>query len=195
MTEQTNPPARADRRWMRTVTGLVLGLTLMAVGVACGKPGSGNRVATANRSASASASASPGGHGDALKFAQCMRANGIADWPDPDPNNARPPVPPGPPDERIRAATDKCKQYMPNGGEPPKTDPQQLEAMRKFAQCMRDNGIADYPDPQPNGGMGFGPSAGGGGIDPNSAQFKAAEQKCQHLMPRPSDAAGPGSAG
>jgi hypothetical protein len=193
MTEQTFPAGQADRRWMRTVTGLALGLTLMATAVACGKAGHDNRVATANGSASATASAGTGGHGDALKFAQCMRANGVTEWPDPDPANPAPKVPPGPPDERIKAATEKCKQYMPNGGEPPKMDPQEVEAVRKFAQCMRDNGLADFPDPQPNGGVGFAPSAGG--MDPNSAQFKAAEQKCQHLMPRRSDPAGPGGAG
>src|SRR5947207_8651229 len=113
MTEQTFPPAPADRRWTRTMTGLVLGLALMTTGVACGNSGNGNRVATANGSASATTSAGPG-HGDALKFAQCMRANGIAEFPDPDPNsNAGPKGPPGPPDERIKAATEKCKQYMP----------------------------------------------------------------------------------
>src|SRR5437764_632867 len=101
MTEQTILPAPADRlRRIRTVTGLVLGVTLMAAPVACGTAGNGNRVATANGSASATADASTGGHGDALKFAQCMRANGITEWPDPDPDNAGPKGPPGPPDER-----------------------------------------------------------------------------------------------
>jgi hypothetical protein len=33
--------------------------------------------------------------------------------------------------------------------EPP--TPEKLAAMRKFSQCVRDHGIADWPDPRSNG--------------------------------------------
>jgi hypothetical protein len=49
-----------------------------------------------------------------------------------------------------------------------------------YSQCMRSHGVANFPDPtvQDGGGVGF---QLGSGIDPNSAQFKAAHQACQSL--------------
>jgi Pectinacetylesterase len=48
-----------------------------------------------------------------------------------------------------------------------------------YSQCMRDNGIADFPDPGPNGLVLDSP-----GIDPDSPQFKAAEEACKALKPQ-----------
>jgi hypothetical protein len=53
-----------------------------------------------------------------------------------------------------------------------------------YSRCMRAHGITKYPDPDKNGDIGIngGP---GTGLDPNSPQFKAADQACKHLMPAP----------
>jgi hypothetical protein len=48
---------------------------------------------------------------------------------------------------------------------------------------MRSNGVPNFPDPDASGGFQL-----GGGIDPASPAFKAAQAKCQKLLP-----AGPGS--
>ncbi|MEU8803660.1 hypothetical protein [Spirillospora sp. NPDC048819] len=59
------------------------------------------------------------------------------------------------------------------------------EKMRKFAQCMRDNGI-DMPDPSGDGRVTVrksrGPSQGGGGPGEDD-EMMAAQKKCRHLMP------------
>jgi hypothetical protein len=61
------------------------------------------------------------------------------------------------------------------------------EALMAFSQCMRDNGIPDYPDPTLNadGSIGFGFVRGGledSGIDPRSEEFGAARDICaEHL--------------
>jgi hypothetical protein len=53
-----------------------------------------------------------------------------------------------------------------------------------YAQCMRDHGISDFPDPQPGGGaIQFEP---GSDLDPNNPQFKAADDACKSLLPPPS---------
>lgn len=56
------------------------------------------------------------------------------------------------------------------------------DAMLEYTQCMRDNGI-DMPDPQfeEGGGvsMGFGPESG---VDPESEEFKAAEEECRAIL-------------
>ena len=53
-----------------------------------------------------------------------------------------------------------------------------------YSRCMRAHGITRFPDPDSHGNLGL--NAGPGtGIDPNSAQYKAADQACKHLMPAP----------
>jgi len=53
-----------------------------------------------------------------------------------------------------------------------------------YSRCMRAHGITKFPDPDSNGNLGL--NAGPGtGIDPNSPQYKAADQACKHLMPAP----------
>lgn len=49
-----------------------------------------------------------------------------------------------------------------------------------YAHCMRANGVPDFPDPGAGGGFVF---PVGGGVDPSSAAFKAAQTKCESLLP------------
>jgi hypothetical protein len=52
-----------------------------------------------------------------------------------------------------------------------------------YSACMRKNGVPKFPDPDKNGGLLL--RAGPGtGIQPDSAQFKAAERKCRSLQPK-----------
>lgn len=53
--------------------------------------------------------------------------------------------------EKQRAADEKCRQYLPDGGNPKPMNPEQLEQARQFAKCMRDEGVP-YPDPKPEDG-------------------------------------------
>ncbi|MEV0455608.1 hypothetical protein [Catellatospora methionotrophica] len=116
-----------------------------------------------------------------LKFAQCMREHGI-DMPDPDPNGG--PVRmriggDGPVDmKKVEAAQEACKQFSPFAeGGPGKVDPQMAENMRKFAQCMRDNGVPNFPDPD-GGRVMIDKSVG---EDPD---FEAAQKLCEdRFMP------------
>jgi hypothetical protein len=50
---------------------------------------------------------------------------------------------------KIDAAQEACREFAPFGGDgtAPAPDPEMEENMRKFAQCMRDNGVPDFPDP------------------------------------------------
>jgi hypothetical protein len=59
------------------------------------------------------------------------------------------------------------------------------EKMRQFAKCMRDNGVENFPDPQEDGGImiqGGGPGSTDG-LNPDDPTFKAAQEKCQSLLP------------
>jgi hypothetical protein len=182
------------RRTLLTVAAaLVLTAPLLA-GCAGDKDG-GDGVATAG-GAKPAASDAPQNDGDTSdqmrRFAQCMRDNGI-DMPDPQTDGEGRVLFGGPgageeggtpPDrEKFDAAQQACKQYLPNGGEPPKMDPADVEKVRAYARCMRENGVPDFPDPQPDGGLRIeaGPNTG---IDPRGEAFQASEKKCEQYMPR-----------
>lgn len=115
-----------------------------------------------------------------LKFSECMRANGVTNFPDPGaggggiksgitPGTAQSPA--------FRAANQACRKDLPGGG-PPAVVPESVKLnMLKHAECMRAHGVSDYSDPT------FPP---GGGIEtfiPSSAQldspaFKTAAKAC-----------------
>lgn len=64
------------------------------------------------------------------------------------------------------------------------------EALLAFAQCMRDNGVQEFPDPK-DGGINL----GGTGVDVDSPAFKAAEKACESLLPQPPDGSAAASDG
>jgi hypothetical protein len=82
----------------------------------------------------------------AVKFAECMRANGVPHFPDPDPNG----------DSNFGVdvtrevwlkAVDACEALKPPGALSSKRTPKEQSASLRFAQCVRDNGVKDFPDP------------------------------------------------
>ena len=81
-----------------------------------------------------------------VKFAECIRAHGVADFPDPDAKgefqygvSVSPAV--------WQKATSACKDLQPPGALSSKRTPKQQSASLRFAQCIRDNGVKDFPDP------------------------------------------------
>ena len=124
-----------------------------------------------------------------MKFAQCMRENGMTWFADPEPGQRglRIAVPPGQDKTKVDAAMEACKKFMPNGGEPPKLDAAALEQARQMAKCMRANGVPNFPDPSADGGIRIdGRKLGTGPGDP---QFDAAEEKCARFRPFPAETA------
>jgi hypothetical protein len=81
-----------------------------------------------------------------VKFAECMRGNGVSDFPDPNAKgefeygvSVTPAV--------WKQATTACKDLQPPGTLSSKRTPKQQSASLKFAQCVRENGVKDFPDP------------------------------------------------
>jgi hypothetical protein len=68
-----------------------------------------------------------------------------------------------------------------NGSSSGKGDP------TKYAACMRKHGVPNFPDPDSNGRFkitgGVNKNGQHFGLDPNSPQYKAAQQACQKLAP------------
>jgi hypothetical protein len=83
----------------------------------------------------------------AVKFSECMRENGYPDFPDPKASGEFPTfgisVSPAVWTKALRA----CKELQPPGSFSAHLSPKQLSAALKFAQCIRANGVKDFPDP------------------------------------------------
>ena len=144
------------------------------------------------------ATAACGGHGDqpsaapsttdrnaqAVKYSQCMRENGVPDFPDPVDGRIQVRFQKGsdldPESDGYQKAQTACKSYEPAGlGQQGPNGQQQAQAL-KWVQCMRQNGVPNMPDPQADGRMLVNSD---NGVDPDSQAFKGAQQKCRDLAP------------
>jgi hypothetical protein len=53
----------------------------------------------------------------------------------------------------------------------------------KFAECMRDNGVSEFPDPDASEGLTIDGVLNGSSLDPSSAAWKEAIGACRDLQP------------
>jgi hypothetical protein len=89
----------------------------------------------------------------AVKFAECMRDNGIKEFPDPDAQGTFTieTIANGTSIDTNSAAFQRaittCRDLEPPGFTGFARSPEQQQAALKFAQCIRDNGVKDFPDP------------------------------------------------
>jgi hypothetical protein len=127
------------------------------ISAGCGIGSSGDNTNAANIPAGSSGNKSTSPHEKAVKFAECMRNNGVGTFPDPDssgkltidgvvngssvdPNSAV-----------WKQAINACKDLEPPGFAGTKATPKQMSARLGFAQCIRDHGVKDFPDPTRDG--------------------------------------------
>jgi hypothetical protein len=109
-----------------------------------------------------------------LAYVECMREHGI-DMDDPQPGEPLRLRIEGDPEE-AQAAQEACQDLLPQQG-PGGANPEEAqERMLGFAECMRENGVESFPDPQPGGGIQIGPEQAD---DPD---FQAAQETCQEEM-------------
>jgi hypothetical protein len=135
----------------RRLLAAVAPIAVVALISGCGSSGPADS-ATSSGSDPAAASAQK-----AVKFADCMRSNGVSQFPDPSASgkltidavangsglNTNTPA--------FKQALSACKDLEPAGFTGTKRTSQQQSAALKFAQCIRQNGVADFPDPLPDG--------------------------------------------
>jgi hypothetical protein len=123
----------------------------------------------------------------AVKFAECMRSNGVSKFPDPGASgkltidaiangsslDTSTPA--------FKQAISACKNLEPPGFMGSKRSAQQTDAALKFAQCIRAKGVSDFPDPvngQPLVDTNRIPSAA---TNSGMSILNAAMQKCRDL--------------
>ncbi|MFZ1995780.1 MAG: hypothetical protein WAU75_16840 [Solirubrobacteraceae bacterium] len=165
-------------------TALVL-ITLLCI-AGCG--GSGSSAGTGTNAKAAS--------DQALKFATCMRANGVPNFPDPS-SGGELRIAPGsglkPQSPAFQAAQKTCGRLLPGGGpgarKPTKA---QFAAALAFARCMRTHGLPHFPDPLASSPAGSGPIISlrgmmfqpGPGLNPQSPAFSQAASHCGLRLPK-----------
>ncbi|MER6145036.1 hypothetical protein ABT174_34260 [Streptomyces sparsogenes] len=170
-----------SRRILGMAAAVPLALTLALSLTGCGSDGGGDgKVASAN-----GAEKSGGGEsGEKLspqetgvKFAQCMREHGI-DMEDPEPGEGiRLTIPAGTPKGKVEKAQEACLEWDPvQNGVGGKPDAKAQENVRKYAKCMREQGVEKFPDPQAEGGIRLDGSV----VD--DPDFEKAEKACNKFM-------------
>lgn len=120
-----------------------------------------------------------------VRFAECMREHGVREFPDPDaageltidgvlngssldPDSAT-----------WKTAIAACKDMQPGGFTGGERSPEQQQGALAFAECIRENGVTDFPDPingEPLVDTNRIPSAA---TDRGIAVLNAAMQKCR----------------
>jgi hypothetical protein len=137
------------RRWP------LAALALIAMGALISACGSTAPAGTRSSSSANNAPASTGSSGGnttaskrekAVKFAECVRSHGVPHFPDPDASgsfNFGVDVS----EAAFTAAVNACKALQPPGTLSSKRSTTQQSAALRFAQCVRANGVPDFPDP------------------------------------------------
>ena len=124
----------------------------------------------------------------AVNFAECMRNNGVSGFPDPNAsgqltidavangssvnmNTAT-----------FKTALSACKNLEPPGFTGAKVTPSERSARLAFAQCIRDNGVPDFPDPTPNGPLVDTNRIPSAATPAGMSALHAAMQKCGNFV-------------
>jgi hypothetical protein len=201
MRPKTDRPARRPHAPLRTATGAALALAALALlATGCGgtSPKSGiahlGSSSPTNSSTSSGASSAGSGGGsaaaqlasEAVAYANCMRAHGVPNYPDPKVSvhgnsvSVAAAARPGP---HFNSAQQACRKLLPGGGpgqgaNPPLNAQEQAQVL-KLAVCIRAHGEPNLPDPSFSGGGVHLPKS----VNIHSPTFKSAEQACQSLIP------------
>jgi hypothetical protein len=122
------------------------------------------------------------------RYAQCVREHGVPNFPDPIVDNGYLEMPAGGGDQAKRAlsqnkaAQDACRPIL--NELPPSAkrsraplSAQDMQDLLRFAQCMRQHGIPQWPDPNPDGSFPL--SAAGLASEGKSPRVVAGLQACR----------------
>jgi hypothetical protein len=162
----------------RAAVGVGLGVVVLLAGLA-GCSASGG---------SAGATATTSGQQAAVRIwrelVRCARANGMPNLPDPQlDSNGRANFPNGTPDPpaSVRRACQSIYDRLPASArgdeERPPTD---IQALLRFARCMRQHGVTDFPDPKADGTFPIAGTSLGHGKTP---RIVGAMRACGQLNP------------
>jgi hypothetical protein len=146
----------------RTLRPLAALAMLAVISAGCSNGSAENSNTGAASSSGSASKAGTGGNKNAaardkaMKFSACMRKSGVSDFPDPNSSGELTidEVANGSSLDTSTAAFDQarstCKDLEPPGFAGNKRSPAQQAAALEFAQCIREHGVEDFPDPAPD---------------------------------------------
>ena len=154
---QRNQHTRGETmtRTLRPLAALAMVALVAVISAGCG--GTDSSSGTGN--AGTSSSVGTGGNKNvtardkAVRFSECMRANGVSAFPDPNASGELTidAVANGSSLDTSTAAFEQamsaCRDLEPPGFTGHERTAQEQEAALEFAQCIRDHGVKDFPDP------------------------------------------------
>ncbi len=152
------PPQEMTVPWWRAAGPLVAVLLVVAVSLAaCGGSPSKGVAGLGSTTTTSPSSAAQAPIASALAFAECMRSNGVTNYPDPSSNGHPQSIDQiDPNSSTFLRAYKGCQKYAPNGEVgPPAPTAAQLGFALAFAQCIRKHGFPQFPDPLTTYGPGF----------------------------------------
>jgi len=157
-------------------TGALLAMLGIALLAAC---------STNTSSTTSSGGSTSSAYQKALAYAQCVRAHGEPNYPDPNskgqfvvPNGSSPVNVSKAVADAVNKACGKLAAPLPGPAQASQGANTTNKSLQ-FAKCMRSHGAPNYPDPNPDGSFTL-PK----GANPESPQWLAAERDCQNLMPQ-----------
>jgi hypothetical protein len=109
-------------------------------------------VAACGSSSKPRSAAGSTGAGFGVKYADCMRAHGVPNFPDPSAGGGGVQIQTGsginPFSPSFKAAQESCAKLLPGGG-PGRQHPsaQLIKQMLQTSECMRRHGVSGFPDP------------------------------------------------
>jgi hypothetical protein len=119
------------------------------------------------------------------EFVRCARANGMPNLPDLRlDSNGQVSIPEGtpePPKSVERACLSILERLPASARGDTERPPADIQALVAYARCMREHGMADFPDPQADGRFPLPASLRGG----KTPSFLRANQACRQLNPNP----------
>ena len=186
---------------LRTATVTAAAFAAAVAVAACGGSSGPNNSNNSNNSGnSASIRRGSAAFRAELRVSQCIRAHGVPNYPDPPSSGGMHSEGNGntvtvngvkldASAQTLQNAQRACAKYAPVG---PLVSSSQLASIKqgsiRTAECMRANGVPDFPDPSVAtgpGGHGLRISIGSGAganLNPYSPAFKAAQAKCNKLV-------------
>lgn len=139
-----------------TLRLLAAAATLALIVTGCSSGASTTDATTATAAGESGRSAPSSARDRAVRFAECMRKNGVDGFPDPNADgeltvdgvlNGSSIDPDG---LAWKQALSACQELQPSGFTGHQRNAEQQRTALAFAQCIRENGVADFPDPTPD---------------------------------------------
>lgn len=164
-----------DKNKQRRVLLLVGAAAVVPVMLAACSSGSSSSGAVSSAQGGAGSTSGTGQSGMA-QFAQCMRQNGVTDFPDPQNGHfvMGGDVQSNP---HFNSAIQACQHLLGPGGISGGNSGAR-SAQLAFAHCMQTHGVPSFPDPSSNGAI-----QAPQGVDRNSATYQDAFNTCKSKLP------------